>query len=66
MRGDCQREFAEAAAGDGIELLPQSIPWLSEPLQRHHAWRGSCVRGVGPLHLGLKRRHRGQHRLGYP
>jgi hypothetical protein len=30
VRGDCQREFAEAAAEDGIELSPQSVAWLSE------------------------------------
>lgn len=30
MRGDCQREFAEAAAEDGIELLPQWFSWLCE------------------------------------
>jgi hypothetical protein len=30
VRGDCQREFAEAAAEDGIELGKQSFPWLSE------------------------------------
>ncbi len=30
MRGDCQREFAEAAAADGIDLSPQSVSWLSE------------------------------------
>jgi hypothetical protein len=30
MRGDCQREFAVAAAEDAIELLPQSVPWLCE------------------------------------
>jgi hypothetical protein len=26
-RGDCQREFAEAAAADGIALGKQSLPW---------------------------------------
>jgi hypothetical protein len=30
MRGDCQRAFAEAAAEDGIELSPQSFPWLCQ------------------------------------
>lgn len=30
MRGDCQREFAAAAAEDGIELGPQSFSWLCE------------------------------------
>jgi hypothetical protein len=29
-RGDTQREFAEAAARDGIELVPQSVHWLNE------------------------------------
>jgi hypothetical protein len=29
-RGDTQREFAAAAASDGIELERQSLPWLSE------------------------------------
>src|SRR4051794_30502708 len=28
--GDCQREFAAVAARDGIELVPQSFPWLSQ------------------------------------
>ncbi|MBA2359786.1 MAG: hypothetical protein H0V79_02420 [Actinobacteria bacterium] len=30
VRGDCQREFAEAAAEDGIELQPQSFSWLCQ------------------------------------
>jgi len=30
MRGDCQREFAQAAAEDGIELRPQSFSWLCQ------------------------------------
>ena len=30
MRGDCQLAFALAAAEDGIELQPQSLPWLSQ------------------------------------
>ncbi len=30
MRGDCQREFQEAAAEDDIELSRQSLPWLCE------------------------------------
>jgi hypothetical protein len=30
MRGDCQRAFAQAAAEDGIELGPQSFPWLCQ------------------------------------
>jgi hypothetical protein len=29
-RGDTQREFAAAAAADGIELEGQSLPWLCE------------------------------------
>lgn len=29
-RGDTQREFAQAAAGDGIELVKQSVPWLNQ------------------------------------
>jgi hypothetical protein len=29
-RGDCQREVAEAAATDGIELGPQSFDWLCQ------------------------------------
>lgn len=28
--GDCQREFGEAAAEDGIVLTAQSFPWLSQ------------------------------------
>jgi hypothetical protein len=28
--GDTQREFAEAAARDGIELVPQSVDWLNQ------------------------------------
>jgi len=30
MRGDTQREFAEAAAEDGIELTRQSVDWLCQ------------------------------------
>lgn len=30
MRGDCQREFQQAAAGDGIELVGQSVDWLTQ------------------------------------
>jgi hypothetical protein len=30
MRGDCQRAFARAAALDGIEMRPQSLPWLCQ------------------------------------
>jgi len=30
MRGDCQRAFATAAAGDGVALSPQSFPWLCQ------------------------------------
>jgi hypothetical protein len=30
MRGDCQREFREAAVEDGIDLSRQSLPWLCE------------------------------------
>jgi hypothetical protein len=30
MRGDCQREFAEAAAEDGIVLSGQSFVWLCQ------------------------------------
>jgi len=29
-RGDCQREFADAAAEDGIELIGQSFDWLCQ------------------------------------
>src|SRR5690349_14297511 len=29
-RGDCQREFAEAAAEEGIVLVKQSFPWLCQ------------------------------------
>jgi hypothetical protein len=29
-RGDCEREFAEAAAEDGIELIGQSFVWLCQ------------------------------------
>jgi hypothetical protein len=29
-RGDCQREFAQAAAEDGIALGKQSFPWLCQ------------------------------------
>jgi hypothetical protein len=29
-RGDTQQEFAEAAARDGIELMPQSVYWLNQ------------------------------------
>jgi hypothetical protein len=29
-RGDTQREFAAAAARDGIELVPQSVDWLNQ------------------------------------
>jgi hypothetical protein len=29
-RGDTQREFAEAAARDGIELVRQSVDWLNQ------------------------------------
>jgi hypothetical protein len=29
-RGDTQREFAEAAAQDGIVLVPQSVGWLNQ------------------------------------
>src|SRR4051794_27437309 len=41
-RGDTQREFAGAAARDGIELLPQSVYWLN---QRGHL--GLPVEGEG-------------------
>jgi hypothetical protein len=30
MRGDCQREFAEAATADGIVFVAQSLPWLTQ------------------------------------
>ena len=33
--GDCQREFAAAAAKDGIELTSQAFPWLCQ--QGHFA-----------------------------
>jgi hypothetical protein len=29
-RGDAQQEFAEAAARDGIELVPQYVNWLNQ------------------------------------
>jgi hypothetical protein len=29
-RGDTERDFAEATARDGIELLPQSVYWLNQ------------------------------------
>jgi hypothetical protein len=45
--GDCQREFAQAAAEDGIELGKQSFPWLCE--RGHLALPEEAAQAAGAL-----------------
>jgi hypothetical protein len=54
MRGNCQRAFADAAAEDGIELRPQSFPWLCQ--QGHLALPERAARAaeaLEPIYIAL-------------
>lgn len=54
MRGECQREFREAAAEDGVVFVPQSLPWLT---QRGHLdlpdEAATAVQSLARIYLSL-------------